>query len=366
MAQALAQPGASLGFDEYMRLALLDPEHGYYCRPDLKIGPGGDFVTAPEVSPLFARCMAREIALAATSLGSYELVEIGPGTGRLAVELWRALAELDAAPGSYVLIEASSRLRTVQQELIAKAGIAGSFDWQDNLPDSAARRVIIGNEILDALPVKRFSMAAGAPMERRVVLGADGLDWHDAAAGPELLDAVKHVLALLPQPLPDGYASEINLELPSLHARLAGAMSAGLILWVDYGFSRRDYYHPERRDGTAMAHIGHRAFSDPLRDPGRADVGSFVDFSAVAEAGTAADLRVAYYTTQAQFLLGCGLTEQLLPADADPGERLEENAAVNMLCSPNEMGERFKVLAMAKGLDLDWHGAGMRDLAATL
>jgi SAM-dependent MidA family methyltransferase len=353
--------GGWISFARYMERALYAPGLGYYSAGPEKLGAPGDFVTAPELSPLFAQTLARQAAevIAATD-GS--LLELGGGSGRLAADLLLALESLDALPQQYAMLEVSADLQARQRERIGAAAphLLPRVSWLSALP-SRWRGLVLGNELLDALPVHLVANDDGAWQERGVIW-RDGLNWQDRPIASSTLAAA---VALLPdQP---GYVTEINLAGPKLVATLAGALEAGVLLFVDYGFGRREYYHPQRSDGTLMCHYRHHAHDDPFFLPGLQDITAHVDFTAIAEAGVEHGLALEGYTNQARFLVNCGITDLVhaLPVQ-DAANHLARVAGVQKLLSPAEMGELFKVIALGRGVAAPLMGFAIGDLSRLL
>jgi SAM-dependent MidA family methyltransferase len=337
--------GGWISFAQFMEAALYAPGLGYYAAGAMKFGAAGDFVTAPEMTPLFGRTLAHAIAPVLAETGG-EVLELGAGSGRLAVDVLGELARLDALPARYCILEVSADLRQRQQELIARElpQLAERVHWLDALPAHFSG-VILGNEVLDALPVELLHWTEEAPLSRGVIVEGDAFAWQDRPIADPLLRARADALNLAP-----GYLSEINLAADALIASLAHGMDRGLILMVDYGFSANEYYHPQRHMGTLRAHYRHHALDDPFYLPGLCDLTAHVDFSAVARAGMAAGLELAGYTSQASFLLNSGLTELLMQTPpSDAAAYLPQANAVQRLVSPAEMGELFKVIGLSKG-----------------
>lgn len=296
-----------ISFADYMQMALYEPGLGYYSAGMQKFGVGGDFITAPEISPLFAQCLAQQIQSVATQLGNSDILEIGAGSGQLAVDLLATLATNNALPAHYYILELSAELRDRQQQKLA-ALIPQYLDritWCDHLPTNL-HGVIIANEVIDAMPIRRFCYHDNQLFECYVTCDNQQLNEVLAPPGAELTAAFNH-LAI--ETTTQDYTSEINLLLPGWLASLGDSMISGLVLLIDYGFPCREYYHPDRSMGTLMCHYQHRAHSDPYFWPGLQDITAHVDFTAVAEAAVAAGFTVSGYTTQANFLLNCGLTD---------------------------------------------------------
>ncbi len=337
--------GGWVPFSRYMEAVLYAPGLGYYAAGATKFGAAGDFVTAPELTPLFGRTLAHAIApVLAESSG--EVLELGAGSGRLAADMLGELERLDALPARYCILDVSADLRQRQQETIARKlpHLAGRVQWLDALPGHF-RGVILGNEVLDALPVELVHWTDNEPRVRGVILDGEGFAWQDRPIADPVLRTRAGALDL-----PPGYLSEISLAADALIASLAHALDHGLILMIDYGFTAAEYYHPQRHMGTLRAHLRHHALDDPFYLPGLCDLTAHVDFSAVARAGMAAGLAVTGYASQAGFLLGCGLTELLMQTPpSDAAAYLPQANAVQRLVSPAEMGELFKVIGLARG-----------------
>ncbi len=366
IAEAIVAAGGAIPFDRYMELALYAPGAGYYVNGARKFGAGGDFVTAPEISPLFARALAVQVAEVLEHSGG-AVLEFGAGSGLMAADLLAALAARDALPEHYAIVELSAELRARQRETLRERvpDLLDRVRWLDRLPDSGWRGVVLGNELLDALPVSRFRRVADGFEEQYVTLaeGAPRPVWR-AHATPGLVEALARIEARL-GPFDEGYESEICLRLPAWLRAVAGFLDEGALLLIDYGYSEREYYHPMRRDGTLICHFRHRAFDDPFALPGLADITASVDFSAVAEAGIAAGLALAGYTTQAQFLLACGMERELGELAAAP-ERVGELQRAKQLILPSGMGERFRVIGLTAGGVGALSGFGLADLRALL
>lgn len=350
-----------MSFSRYMERVLYAPGLGYYSGALQKFGHGGDFVTAPELSPLFGRSLARQLAdLMAQSAPA--VIEAGAGSGRLAVDLLAELERLGALPERYGILELSAGLRERQRDLIAHElpRLSDRVYWLDSLPEKFDG-VVIGNEVLDAMPVERLRCSAGRMEQAGVTTGADGaltLCWRPAP--PEL---AAEALAL---DFTEGYDSEINFAARAWTAEWARRIGCGALLLIDYGFPQAEYYHPDRHSGTLMCHYRHHAHTDPLWMPGLNDLTAHVDFTAIAQAGFDAGLSLAGYTSQAHFLLNCGVLD-LLAQDADAFTRSRQNAALNRLTSPAEMGELFKAICLTRGLpDLPLRGFARGDRSHTL
>ena len=356
---AIREAGGMIPFSRYMELVLYAPGLGYYSAGARKFGAAGDFITAPELSPLFSRCLARQCreVLAVTS-GS--ILELGAGSGVMAADILLELQALDALPEEYLILEVSADLKERQrQTLAAKAtGLASRVRWLDELPEHFTG-VIVGNEVLDALPVERFLKTHTGHEQYCVRESGEGFDWVARPAGEQLAATLDAFETTLPQPLAAGYVSEICLGAGPLVSSLAGMLTRGALLLMDYGYPRSAYYHPERAMGTLMCHYRQRAHADPFLYPGLQDITAHVDFTAVAEAGVASGLDLAGYTTQAHFLMALGIASL---ADSD----MKRSQQVKLLTLPEEMGERFKAIGFSKGVDAPLSGFALRDLSRTL
>lgn len=344
----IAAQGGWISFARYMEQVLYAPGMGYYSAGMTKFGRDGDFVTAPEISPLFARTLARQAAQVLRETGG-DILELGAGTGRMAGQLLLELQRLDALPPRYQILEVSAHLREVQRETLdamLPQDLRARLEWLDALPE-AFSGFLFGNEVLDALPVHVLAWRDDAIHERGVAWRDGRPAWEERSVTDPLLAQAAHALAL-----PSGYVSEICLAAPALIASLAAVLERGVLLFIDYGFPRREYYHAQRAAGTLMCHYRQHVHDDPLLYPGLQDITAHVDFTAVAEAGVAHDLRLLGYAGQAQFLINCGITDVLGAASpADAAAYLPLAAQAQKLLSPAEMGELFKVIALGRGLE---------------
>ncbi len=335
--------GGWISFARYMELVLHEPGLGYYAGRARKLGAEGDFVTAPELGSLFGRTLARQLKAL-----PYPILEFGAGSGALA-EALLGQGDLD-----YSILETSADLRARQQ-----ARLGNRVKWLERLPERI-RAVVIANEVVDAMPVHAVAWRPGGIMERGVAFSG-GLRWEERAAQGALLQEAKS----LEVPVP--YESEIGLVARAWMRSLAERLDEGAVFVFDYGFPRREYYHPQRTTGTLMCHYRHQAHADPFAHPGEQDVTAHVDFSALAEAAAAGGLEVLGYATQAQFLVNCGITEVLGEANLDNALRYAPLAAeAQKLLSPAEMGELFKVLAVGRGVARPLLGFLRGDRAASL
>lgn len=333
----IAAAGGWLGFDDYMQLALYAPGLGYYDAAGSKFGPQGDFVTAPEISPLFARALAAQVAEAFGQLPA-QVLEFGAGTGALARELLEELQRRGHAARQYFIVEVSADLRARQQQHLAGLPVT----WLDALP-AAFEGVVVANEVLDVLPVRLFVRTGAGVQERGVVDAGGTLRFGGRPADADLARSVADIEAVVGT-LPEGYGSELCPLAAGWIAAVSACLRRGLVLLIDYGFPRAEYYHPQRAMGTLMCHYRQHAHADPLWRPGLNDITAHVDFSACAAAAAAAGLEVAGYTSQARLLMNCGVLD-LLAADPSPARA----GAVQRLLSEAEMGELVKAMALSRG-----------------
>jgi len=323
--EEIARAGGWISFARYMQLALHEPGVGYYASGAQKFGRGGDFITAPELGDLFGRTLARQLR------GSERVLELGAGSGALAEVLVR---ELDC---EYLILETSAELRARQRERLGDR-----VRHIDRLPERF-RGAMLANEVVDAMPVHLVHWTPSGILERGVVAP---LAWADRPATGALLEAAKRIEAPAP------YVSEVNLAARAWMRSLVEALDAGAIFVIDYGYPRHEYYHPQRDTGTLMCHYRHQAHADPFARPGEEDITAHVDFTALAEAAHEAGAQVLGYTTQAYFLISCGLA--VLVSSGDPTmtlSKLKGTSAVHRLIGPSEMGELFKVLGFGKGMN---------------
>lgn len=358
----LADAGGWISFADYMDLVLYAPGLGYYSAGAQKFGPAGDFVTAPGLGSVFARCLARVTGDVLDQLGGGIVLEVGGGTGALAADLLEALRP--HPPRQYLLLELSADLRDRQHARLAAQvpDLLDRVQWLDRLPAEPLTGVLIANEVLDALPVERFTMQDGKPRQLGVSLRGGEFSWSTVAAPAALEAEIRAIERDIGSRLPDGYSSEVSLRQPAWLDALAAALGRGLALFTDYGYSRREYYHPQRTDGTLACHYRHHWHADPFFLPGLQDITAWVDFSATARAAAAAGFSVAAYTTQAHFLLASGILQEMATgATADRAPAPAMAAELRQLLMPGEMGERFKLLALGR----DFVPAGeltMRDM----
>lgn len=365
--QRITAGGGWLSFETFMELALYAPGLGYYSAGAAKLGAGGDFVTAPELSDLFSRCVARQVAEVLGQTGG-SIVELGAGTGRMAAAVLDTLASLDALPEQYAILEVSADLRERQQRRLSRLApqLRDRVSWLDALPQNPIDGVVLANEVLDALPCERFVLRGGMVNALGVALGEQGVFVEsEREAEGSFADAVRATLGSLPQALPEGYRSELCARVSPWIAGIGACLSRGAMLLFDYGLPRSHYYHPQRSGGTLRCHFKQRAHDDPFANVGVQDITAWVDFTRVAEAADEAGLRVSGFATQAAFLLGAGIEDFLEQApDATARARLASEA--RQLMMPGEMGEAFKAMALTRGLDAPLRGFAMQDLRHSL
>lgn len=348
--------GGSIPFSRYMELALYAPGLGYYSAGSTKFGAAGDFVTAPELGPQFAQCVAEAVSPVLRGIGpDSDFVELGGGSGAFAQDVLRALDARHALPRTYRILEPSADLRERQRTRLQAAlevAVFARIEWIDRPPEQPWRGVLFANEVLDALPTTRFSLAQGEVMEEHVGLDASG-DFTVRLRPADMLvgGAVRHIERSLGRAFEDGYRSEILPQLPYWIQAVCGTLDRGLALFVDYGYPRGEYYLPERREGTLVCHYRHRAHADPFHLPGLQDLTAFVDFTAVAEAGLHAGFELAGFASQAAFLLNNGLQDRLELGGADAVAQHRRNLEAKRLTLPGDMGERFKAIGLQRGID---------------
>jgi SAM-dependent MidA family methyltransferase len=384
IAAEIQAAGGWLSFERFMDLALYAPGLGYYSGGAAKLGAGGDFTTAPEVSRLFGACMAVQCAevLRETSAGT--VLEIGAGSGRLAADLLARLETLDQLPENYWILEVSADLRQRQREHLEKRlpQLIHRVHWLDRPPEESFDGVILANEVLDALPVARFRWRLEKVEELGVKIrgGARGraqgggpagapvleFEWGARPANAAMLNACRE-LAAASGPWDDGYVSEYCPRLGAWTRAVTQSLRSGAVFWFDYGLPRAQYYLPERHDGTLVCHFRQRLSDDPFANIGLQDITAWVDFTRVAEASREAGFELAGFTTQAHFLAGLNIDQEMQLAaggDANHFARLANQA--RQLMMPGEMGERFKAMAWLRGLDLPLSGFALLDLRHSL
>lgn len=355
--QEIETSGDAIDFARFMELALYAPGLGYYSGGLRKFGAGGDFVTAPELGSVFARLLARQCAEILAPLGTADILEAGAGSGALAAA---TLAELEVSgrlPREYLILELSTELRARQRDALTACvpHLAPRVRWLDQPPERF-RGVVVANELLDAVPVERFRAGAEGVKQQQVGWQEDKFVWRERIADAPLRTRVESLK------LADGYVSEIGLQAEAWVRSMAERIEQGVLLLIDYGFPRAEFYHPQRHTGTLMCHYRQRAHGDPLVLAGLQDITAHVDFTAIAEAGVESGLDVLGYTSQAMFLIGCGLEELVAASDpADTATHLRLTNEIQKLTSPAEMGELFKVMALGRGVHIPLRGFALQD-----
>ncbi|HEY4582668.1 MAG TPA: SAM-dependent methyltransferase [Lysobacter sp.] len=353
----IAANGGAIPFSRFMELALYAPGLGYYSAGATKFGEAGDFVTAPELGPVFAACVADAVAPVLRQLGPSALMfELGGGTGAFAQVALMRLMELDALPARYLILEPSAQLRERQRARLAERLHPMLFElleWVDGPVPHDWNGVLFANEVIDALPTPRFRIQGREVTEQYVATEGDRFALQYRPADSMLLQAVRHIERGLGRQLPDGYTSEVLPQLPYWIQAVAGGMQRGAMLFVDYGHARDEYYRERRTDGTLRAFYRHRMHEDVLAWPGLQDITASVDFTALAEAGLTAGFDLAGYCSQASFLLGNGLAGVLSRIEQidDEAERLRRTNEVKRLTMPGEMGERFQAMGLSKDVE---------------
>lgn len=345
--EEIAQGGGFLGFERFMELALYAPGLGYYMQAASPLGAAGDFVTAPELSPLFGACVARALADLLAQCPGAELLECGAGSGRLAAHVLAALAAEDRLPERYLILELSGARRA--EQLATLQALAPQWldrvHWLEQLPPAGGRRVIFANELLDALPVQLFEVAADGVHERGVTLHDGRLHWHARPlADPVLAELVAT------HSLPPGYRSERCRVAGDWLRSVAAGLESGALLLIDYGFPAHERYHRQRASGSLRCHYRHSLGDDPLWWPGVQDLTADVDFSALAAAAADAGLDLLGFADQASFLIDCGFADHLQALPQDAGAALDAATAARLLLLPDQLGERVKVMALGRGL----------------
>lgn len=358
------EQGSVIGFDQYMKMALYEPGLGYYSAGSSKFGSAGDFITAPELSSLFSQCLAHQCAEILNGLGMGSILELGAGTGIMARDLLLELEKQNSLPETYFILEVSADLKQRQQDYLNKAipHLIERVVWLDALPEKRLSGVILANEVLDALPVSRFKKISSGFKEMQVGWDENKFVWVEGDAELDMTNALEKLQQDLSSPFPENYVSEINMRLEPWLSALNDTLEQGVMLFIDYGYSAAEYYHPERSDGSLLCHYRHQVHADPFFYPGLQDITSSVNFTAVAECADSLGLNVSGYTNQTYFLFACGL--ESLVADInklDIKEQVKITQQVRVLTLPEEMGERFKVLALTKKYDHALKGFALMD-----
>ncbi|RIX48253.1 MAG: class I SAM-dependent methyltransferase [Rhodocyclales bacterium GT-UBC] len=346
----IAAQGGWISFASFMERLLYAPGLGYYTAGAQKFGAAGDFVTAPGMSALFGQALARQLA-EIMARSTPVILEVGAGTGRLAADLLLELERLEALPAQYQILDLSADLRERQRQTLTEAAphLLTRVTWLDALPEHFSG-VVLGNELLDAMPAEIVVWQDDGIAQRGVAVDASGaFVWRDRPASGALLEAAREIG--LQCQLPPGFESEISLAARAWAAEWGHRLVTGALLLIDYGFPRREFYHPQRARGTLMCHYRHQAHPDPFYLPGLQDVTVHVDFTAIIAAAHPAGLDLLGYTSQGQFLLNCGILDRLAELESGTHQYIRAAAAVSKLLMPHEMGELFKVIALGRGID---------------
>lgn len=356
---AIRHERGAISFARFMELALYAPGLGYYSAGACKFGEAGDFITAPELGPVFAECVCEAVAPVLRGLPHAGFLELGGGSGAFALAFLHHADRLDVLPERYAILEPSADLRQRQQQRLREhlpAAVFARCDWLDGPPEGEWSGVLFANEVLDALPTTRFAIHEGEVFEEFVSLDANGDFLRvDQPADALVRAAVRQVERSLGAPLPEGYRSELLPQLPYWVQAVGGLLKQGAMLFVDYGYARAEYYQPERADGTLRAFYRHRMHDDVHAWPGLQDITASVDFTALAEAGIGAGFDLAGYCSQASFLLGNRLQHNLALAESravDDLARHNLRQQVKLLTLPSEMGERFQAMGFQRGVEL--------------
>jgi len=358
----------NLTFAQFMQKALYTPGLGYYANGLPKIGQAGDFITAPEVSSMFSRCLARQAIQVLKDLPEANILEFGAGQGTMAKDILLELQDQQQALEHYYIVELSADLRARQQFTLKESlpdSLFSKVIWLDELPQKPISAVVLANEVLDAMPLERLRIEPEQALQGYVQYKEETqqFDWdYQKITKKPLQQFANQLIEHIGQVSELGYETEINLNIQPWLQSISDFLSQGAILLIDYGYSRHEYYQPARVMGTLRCHYQHRAHSNPFYYPGLQDITAHVDFTAVAEAAYDSGLKVAGYTTQAQFLMATGLLEMASNPDAEVTEQLKIAQQIKTLTLPNEMGESFKVMALSKQLDQSLIGFSLRDL----
>ena len=355
LADVMGGQEEGIPFHQFMQAALYAPALGYYVGGSKKLGAEGDFVTAPEISPLFSRCVGRQCASVLEHLSRPQILEFGAGSGAMAADVLEELERLQCLPERYLILELSPELRQRQQQLLRQRlpRWARHIHWVEHLPEQFSG-VMLANEVLDAMPVHVFRKQSEGVQELWVKMQEQSLVSHWLPAAPELAQAVSALEARLGV-FPESYVSEINLYLKGWIQAVAHSLRQGALLAIDYGYDEAEYYHPQRTMGTLIAHYRHRAHVNPLYLPGLQDMTASVDFTAVADAGQVAGMELLDYRSQARFLISNGLEQMIAELDVDRvDEYLPAMQKIKQLILPGEMGERFKAIALGKSIPPQW------------
>jgi SAM-dependent MidA family methyltransferase len=368
LAAEINAAGGWLSFERFMDLALYAPGLGYYSGGAQKLGERGDFTTAPEVSRLFGACVAAQCAEVMGEIGAGCVLEIGAGSGRLAADLLARLETHGRLPENYWILEVSADLRQRQRAHLEKRlpQLLHRVHWLDRPPEKSFDGVILANEVLDALPVARFRWHSNAVEELGVEIRGQEFSWGARRANAAMLEVCRALCAIA-GPWDDGYVSEYCPRLGAWTRAVTQPLRRGAVLWFDYGLPRAQYYLPERHEGTLACHFRQRLSDDPFANIGLQDISAWVDFTRVAEASRESGFELAGFTTQAHFLAGLKIDQEMrLAAGADENRFARLANQARQLMMPGEMGERFKAMAWLRGLDIPLSGFALLDMRHSL
>jgi len=351
--EAIDANGGQISFERFMQMALYEPGLGYYAAGSRKFGADGDFITSPEISPLFSYCLANFCRHVISHIPGGNIIEFGAGSGMMAADILLELERQQVLPEHYYIMELSPDLQQRQQQTLQEKvpHLLERVEWLQRLPEQPFNGVVLANELLDAMPVHRFYID-NDEIKQYVVSWSD--DEHDfvtgsVAADEDVLTSVQHVQDYLGSNFANGYESEISLAQSQWLESVQAVIGQGVFLLIDYGYGRPEYYHPERSMGTLMCHYRHRAHPNPFKLIGLQDITAYVDFTKLAEAAVKNKMDVLGYTSQAGFLMDCGLEKMMPdPQTSTVEESMEYAQQVKTLTLPSEMGERFKVMAIGK------------------
>ncbi|CAN5239214.1 SAM-dependent methyltransferase [soil metagenome] len=355
---AIVAASGQISFANFMDMALYAPGLGYYSNGAHKLGAGGDFTTAPELSPLFSRTLARQCQQILTQVERGEILELGAGSGIMAAEILLELERQNCLPQRYAILDLSADLRQRQQQTLLEycPHLLTKVVWLDSLPTVPFNGIILANEVVDAMPVHKFQCDDDGIAECYVGIEQNQFCWHLGPLSSARLAEKIDELETIEGP----YISEININLEAWIASIAATLQQGIMVIIDYGFPEQEYYHPQRSQGTLMCHYQQRAHTDPLILVGLQDITTHVDFTALAKAAVVNGLEVAGYTSQTAFLLACGIHE-MMGDISDLQQHWANSNAIKKLTLPSEMGELFKVMALSKNLDIPLLGFSWQD-----
>jgi SAM-dependent MidA family methyltransferase len=363
-----ANKQTSLSFAQFMQQTLYTPQLGYYSNSLQKIGEKGDFITSPEISPLFSKCLARQAKQVLEQLSSPNIIEFGAGRGIMARDILLELEQLKQPLDNYYIIELSAELKLVQQQTLSSLPnkIKQKVVWLDKLPPPLSA-VVLANEVLDAMPVERLKFMPSSISQAFVKIVQGDLSWdYQPITNRKLKEKAEDLLQYIGSPSPDGYETEVNLNIEPWIASINDFLNEGLLLIIDYGYSRQEYYQPARVMGTLRCHYQHLAHNDPFFYPGLQDITAHVDFTAVAEAGFNVGFNIDGFTTQAHFLMASGLLGMSEKLTLNTTESIKIAQQIKTLTMPNEMGESFKVIALTKNIIQPLIGFQLQNLLHTL